>query len=193
MKNRNLAVTLITTLLFSGAALAQSTNASVDVQRDANQQQRIEQGLKSGELTTKEAGKLENQEKRVDKMEARDMKNGTINAREQAKINAAQNHESASIYADKHNGATGNPNSKSSERLQADVQRNANQESRIESGLKSGQLNTKQAGSLERGQARVDAKESAAAANGHVSAKEQAHIQASENHQNRRIKHKKHG
>ena len=193
MKNHNLAVALITSLLFSGAALAQNADAAAAVQRDANQQQRIEQGLQSGQLSTKEAGKLEGQEKRIDKMEARDMKNGTVSAKEQAKINAAQNRESAAITADKHNDVKGNPASKSSERMQADVQRNVNQENRIENGLQSGQLNNKQAGSLERGQAHVDAKESAAAANGHVSAKEQASIQHSENHQSRRIKHKKQG
>lgn len=194
MKTHYSVITLTAITLFSGAAMAQvSDHATADVQRDVNQQQRIEQGLQSGQLTTKEAGRLENQEKRIDKMEARDMKNGSINAREQAKLNAAQNRVSADIKADKHNGAKGNPQSPSSQRLQADVQRNVKQETRIENGLKSGALSTHEAAGLERGQAHVDAKESAAAANGHVSAREQASVQRSENRQSKRIHHKKHG
>ena len=49
------------TLGFCGAAFAQAGT----VQRDVNQQQRIEQGLQSGQLNTREAGRLENEEARV--------------------------------------------------------------------------------------------------------------------------------
>jgi len=38
-----------------------------DVQRNINQQQRVEQGVKSGQLTNREAGKLENGQARVDR------------------------------------------------------------------------------------------------------------------------------
>ena len=43
--------------LFSVAASAQTVGS--EVQRDVNQQQRIEQGLKSGSLNTREASQLE--------------------------------------------------------------------------------------------------------------------------------------
>ncbi|HVN42329.1 MAG TPA: hypothetical protein VMT50_06055 [Steroidobacteraceae bacterium] len=161
------------------------------VQRDVNQQTRIEQGLQSGQLSTKEAGTLEKQQQKIDRTEARDMKNGPLTKQEQAHINNMQNRSSAEIYADKHNGVTGNPTSASSQRMQADVQRNINQQSRIEQGAQSGALNDKQVGSLEKGQAHVAGKEAAVAANGHVSAHEQARIQKSENHQSKRIHHKK--
>ena len=162
-------------------------------QRDANQQERIEQGLQSGQLNTKEAGQLEHQEAKIDHTEARDLKNGKLSAGEQANINRMQNKASADIYRDKHNAATGNPNSASSGgALQADVQRNVNQENRIEQGAKSGSLTNKEVGSLQRGQAHVDHKEARAARNGHVSAGEQKSIQHSENHQSKRIYRKKH-
>ena len=45
-----------------------------------SQQERIEQGLKSGELSTKEAGQLEREQDRVDQIEARDLKDGSISA-----------------------------------------------------------------------------------------------------------------
>jgi hypothetical protein len=76
--------------------------------------------------------------------------------------------------------------------MQADVQRNVNQQQRIANGVNSGSLTNREVGSLERGQAHVDRKEANAAANGHVGAAEQRNIQRSENHQSKRIYRKKH-
>ena len=191
MKISNLGIALIAATLFSGAAMAQ-TNVQNDTQRDVNQQQRIENGLQSGQLNTKEAGSLERQEQHIDKMEAHDMKNGSVSPAEQAKLNAAQNHVSKDIYQDKHNSTIGNPNSASSQRMQNDVQRNVNQQQRIENGEKSGALTNREAGKLERGQAHVDHAEAHAAANGHVGAREQARIQRKENRQSRHVFNKKH-
>jgi len=185
------AVELIAMGMLTTAAWAQTT-AEQDQQRDVNQQQRIEQGLQSGQLSTKEAGSLERQQQHIDNMEAHDLKNGSITPAEQARLNAAQNRASSDIYADKHNGVTGNPNSASSQRMQADVQRNVNQQQRIQNGMDKGSLTNREAGSLERGQAHVDRKEANAAANGHVSAREQRGIQRSENRQSRRVYRKKH-
>jgi len=72
------------------------------------------------------------------------------------------------------------------------VQRNVNQEARINQGVRSGQLTNKEAGSLERGQAHVDRAEAHAGANGHVGAGEQARVQRKENHQSARVYNKKH-
>jgi hypothetical protein len=76
--------------------------------------------------------------------------------------------------------------------MQADVQRNVNQQQRIQNGMDSGALTNKEAGSLERGQAHVARREANAAANGHVSGAEQGRIQGSENYQSGRIYNKKH-
>ena len=188
-----LGATLIGSLLFAGAALAAGPAVQETTQRDVNQQERIEQGLKSGQLNTKEAGQLERQQSRIDQTEARDLKrDGKLTAADQSQLNRMQNRASANIYRDKHNAVTGNPNSKSSERMQADVQRNVNQEKRVEQGEKSGSLTNREAGSLEHGQAKVDRREANAAANGRVSAKEQAGVQKAENKQSRRIYRKKH-
>lgn len=174
------------------AAAASAQNAADVVQRDVNQQNRIEQGLKSGELTTKEAGKLEREESHIDKMESNALKDGRMTDAEKARIERAENKASRDIARDKSNAQTGNPNSASSQRMQADVQRNANQEQRIENGVKNGSLTNREAANLERGQARVDRKEANAAANGRVGAGEQKNIQAAENHQSRRIHREKH-
>jgi hypothetical protein len=190
MKLTQTAIAIALGSLLSATAFAQST--ATEVQRDVNQQERIEQGLQSGQLNTREAGKLEKEESHVDKMESNALKGGKLSAQEKAKINAAQNKVSRDIYQQKHDAQTGNPNSASSQRMQADVQRNVNQEKRIEQGVQSGQLTNREVGKLERGQARVDHKEARAAANGHVGAGEQARIQGSENKQSRRIFRQKH-
>jgi hypothetical protein len=191
MKTTAITLQLVAMSVLTTAAWAQ-TPAEQDQQRNVNQQQRIEQGLQSGQLSTKEAGSLERQEKHVDNMEAHDLKNGSMSAGEQARLNAAQNKVSGDVSADKHNGVTGNPSSASSQRMQSDVQRNVNQQQRIQNGMDNGSLTNREAGSLERGQARVNGREANAAANGHVGAAEQRGIQRSENRQSRRVYRKKH-
>src|SRR5215510_12507907 len=139
--------------LFSLAATAQTTGS--EVQRDVNQQRRIEQGLKSGSLNTREASKLEAEQSRIDRMQSNAEKDGKLSPAEKARIQRAQNQESRDINRLESNSAKGNPSSASSQRMQADVQRNVNQQQRIEQGVQSGSLTTREAGKLERGQARV--------------------------------------
>jgi hypothetical protein len=178
--------------LISGTALAQDNTVQSDTQRDINQQQRIENGLQNGQLNTREAGQLERQEQHIDNTEARDLRGGQITPAEQSRLNAEQNHVSNEIHQDKHNGIGGNPTSASSQRMQADVQRNINQEQRIENGEKTGQLNNRQVGHLEHGQANVDRREANAARSGHVTRAAQRGIQRSENRQSRHIYRAKH-
>jgi len=173
-----------------GSASAQAV--STDQQRDTNQQDRIDQGLKSGQLSTGEAAKLEQGEAHIDHMESKADKNGSVSPAEQARIQAAQNRESAAIHSDKTNAVTGNPNSASSQRMQADVARDANQDQRTENGIKSGQVTNREAGSIDRGQAHLDHSEAVAGANGHVSAREQARTQRIANRQSNHIYRAKH-
>jgi hypothetical protein len=171
---------------------APSPAAAATVQRDVNQQNRIEQGLKSGQLSTKEAAKLEKEEAHVDRLESRSLKDGKLTPAEQQRLTQAQNKVSQDIHADKTNAVTGNPQSASSQRMQADVQRNANQQARVEQGLQSGSLTKHEAATLEHGQARVTRREARAGADGHVGGREQQRIQRAENHQSRRIHRQKH-
>ena len=186
----NAAIAIAVSALFAVPALAQTTSS--EVQRDVNQQQRIENGLQSGQLSTKEAAKLEKGEANIEKMESKAEANGKLSDAEKQRIQRAQNKESQDIYRDTHNAQTGNPNSASSQRMQADVQRNVNQQQRIEQGVQSGQLTNREVGNLEKGQAHVDRKEARAGANGHISANEQRNIQAAENHQSGKIHKEKH-
>src|SRR5438552_7968932 len=173
---------------FCGAAFAQAGT----VQRDVNQQQRIEQGLQSGSLNTREAARLEREETKVEKDQARAMRDGNLSPAEKARLAREQDRVSRDIYREKHDAQTGNPNSASSQRMQADVQRNINQQTRIEQGTQSGSLTTRETAKLEAGQARDTRAEARAGADGNVSAKEQRRIQKKENRQSDRIHREKH-
>lgn len=182
--------TLALTIGIAGGASAQTVGS--EQQRDVDQQQRIDQGLKSGQLSTGEAAKLEQGEAHIDRMESNADRNGNLSAAEKARIQNAQNRESAAIHRDKTNAVTGNPDSKSSERMQADVGRDVRQDQRTEQGIKSGQLTNREVGKVDHGQAHLDHAEAAAGANGHVSAGEQSHVQRVANHQSGRIYRLKH-
>lgn len=191
MNKTQITLALFAATLLSGAAFA-DTPAEKDQQRDVNQQQRIENGLQSGQLSTKEAGRLEREQQHVDRMEARDLKDGHMSAGEQLRLDKAQNAASADIYKQKHDAQTGNPNSASSQRMQADVQRNVNQQQRIQNGMENGSLTNREASRLEAGQARTDRKVANAAADGHVGAAEQGRIRRTENRQSANVYRKKH-
>ncbi len=190
MDFHKVALAVVLVMPVASPVLAQS--AGTEVQRDINQETRIEQGLKSGQLTTGEAAKLERGEAKIDRMESKALKNGNLSPEEAARIQGAQNRESETINRLKHNDVTGNPNSASSQRMQADVQRNINQQGRIGQGFQSGALTNKETSNLERGQARVDRAEARAGADGHVGAGEQARIQKKENKQSQKIFKEKH-
>jgi len=190
MTARRTALVLIFTIPFASVALAQGVGT--DVQRDTNQESRIEQGLKSGQLSTGEAAKLERGEARIDRMEKSALKDGKVSQQEATRIQRAQNAESGKIDQLKHNDVAGNPNSASSQRMQGDAQRNINQQNRIEQGVQNGSLSNKEISNLERGQASVNRTEARAGADGHVGANEQARIQHKENRQSRKIFREKH-
>jgi hypothetical protein len=183
-------ITLVAATLASTPASAQ--NAPAYQQRDVNQEQRIEQGLQSGQLSTREAARLQAEQARIDRMESQALRDGQVSAQEKARINSAQNRASADIRRQKHDAQTGNPNSASSRRMQTDVQRSINQEQRIQQGMASGELTNREAARLEAGQARTGRTQARAGADGHVGAGEQAAIQHRQNVQSRKIYRQKH-
>jgi hypothetical protein len=125
-------------------------------------------------------------------MEKKVLKNGRLPAQEQAQLNAAQHRVSREIYADKHNGTRSNPDAFLSKRLQTDVQRNVNQQQRVENGIRNGSLTDHEVGTLERGQAHVNHAERVTAADGHINRAEQADVQGREDNQSQHIHNKKH-
>jgi hypothetical protein len=98
MKIRITAAAAALGLVFAGAALAQSGT----IQRDVNQQRRIEQGVASGELTNREAAKLEAGQARDSRVEARAGADGHVSAAEQRRVQRSENRQSSRIYKEKH-------------------------------------------------------------------------------------------
>jgi hypothetical protein len=95
-------------LFLIAAAVAQTAPPPGTVgQRKANQQERIAQGVKSGQLTAHETANLEHKEASVNR-EERNMRaanGGKLTAADRAALNARQNRISNDIYKDKHNAA----------------------------------------------------------------------------------------
>ena len=84
---------------------AQTSTPRVD-QRQANQEARIQQGVKSGELTPKETAKLEKGQAKVQAMEDKAKADGKVTPKERARLAKAQNKQSKKIYKQKHDAQT---------------------------------------------------------------------------------------
>lgn len=122
MTFRNLLLTLTLGGLLAGSAVAQNSNTAGGGpgkydpnhprvnqinRREQHQQNRIANGVKSGQLTPGETARLERRENRLARNEKRDMArdNGHLTRRDQASLNHEANHVSRHIYRDKHNTA----------------------------------------------------------------------------------------
>ncbi len=88
-------------LVLPALAFAQANTPRVD-QREANQQQRIDQGVASGSLTQREANRLERGQQHVENMETRAKADGVVTRRERLRLHQAQEVQSRHIYAEKH-------------------------------------------------------------------------------------------
>jgi hypothetical protein len=91
--------------LLTGAGLAQVTGQTIQ-ERKNDQQGRIAQGVRSGQLTARETGHLERREASVNREEhaMRRADGGHLTAGDKAALTRRQNNISRSIYKDKHNG-----------------------------------------------------------------------------------------
>jgi hypothetical protein len=92
--------------LLTGAAFAQVTGQTIQ-ERKADQQGRIAQGVRSGQLTARETAHLEHREAGVNREERamRRADDGHLTGQDKAALTRRQNRISNSIYRDKHNGA----------------------------------------------------------------------------------------
>jgi hypothetical protein len=118
--------------------------------REANQDQRISNGLKSGQMTSGEAARADRTQSNIDLQTAADRatNGGRLTGQERQQINGEQNGASRQIYNDDHNANTIKPN--------AVDNREANQQARTAQGLRSGQETSAEAGRTNANQARVD-------------------------------------
>jgi hypothetical protein len=117
--------------------------------REANQDQRIANGLRSGQMTSGEAARAERTQSKIDQQVHNDRaaNGGKLTGQERQQINGEQNAASRQIYNEKHNGNTVTPN--------AVDNRAANQQQRTANGLRSGQMTSGEAARTNRNQAKV--------------------------------------
>ncbi len=77
--------------------------AGVFKNREVRQQKRIEQGVKSGELTARETARLEQEQAKIEADREKALADGTLTGKEKARLTREQNRASRHIYRAKHN------------------------------------------------------------------------------------------
>jgi hypothetical protein len=190
-------------LILGGAALLaltvrpvhaqQSSSPTQDpsiAQRKDNQQDRIAQGVQSGQLTAGETERLETSEANLNK-EERNMRaadDGHLTTADRTKLNNQQNRLSNRIYDDKHNANTAHYGNNEV------GQRRENQQDRIAQGIKSGQLTAGETAKLERQQQSINHEDASmrAANGGKLTGADKAALNQRQNNASKNIYAKKH-
>jgi len=158
--------------------------------RRENQQDRIANGVASGQLTAGETANLEGQEAKVNKEIAKDRaaNGGNLTDQEKKQINAQQNKLSKEIYGDKHNAATQQYGNNEVDK------RRENQQDRIANGIRSGQLTAGETAKLETQESKInkEVRTDRQANGGNLTNKQKAQVNKQLNVESTRIYNKKH-
>jgi hypothetical protein len=114
-------------------------------QRRENQQDRIANGISSGQLNAGETRNLESRESNLNReiRNDRSANGGKLTQQQRQQINRQQNNLSRSIYQDKHNASVAHYGNNEV------GQRRENQQDRIANGLRNGTMNAGQAARVE--------------------------------------------
>jgi hypothetical protein len=195
LQNKGLILTAVVAgLMLPAAAQTSSTPAAAPAtinQRKENQQDRIANGVQSGELTAGEAGRLEKKESEVNHEEhdMRKLDNGHLTAADRATLNQQQNKLSNNIYNQKHDAQVQNVNPKSEV-----GQRQRLQQERIAQGIKSGQMTAGEAAHVEHREAGINREvhNDRAANGGKLTAAERRQVNHQQNQTSNAIYRKKH-
>jgi len=173
------------------ASTSGQTNSQTIQQRKDNQQDRIANGVKSGELSAGETTNLERKEANLNQEEKdmRSMDKGQLTAADKATLNQQQSNLSHQIYDDKHNATkqTADPNSEVGQRAQ-------NQQDRIAQGVKDGQLTAGETARLEKSETKInnEMRNDRAADGGKLTPAEKTQINRQQNRESRQIYKAKH-
>jgi len=192
---KNLLMIAAASTLLTGALYAQSTpttqpnDPKTVNERRENQQDRIANGVGSGELTAGETKNLESREANLNReiKDDRQANGGKLTAAEHEQVTDQQNNLSKCIYADKHNAAQQN--------FKGEVgARQEDQQDRIAQGIKSGQMTAGEAARAENTQQGINQQVHAdrAANGGKLTGAERTQINREQNHASRQIYREKH-
>ncbi len=181
---KKLALTSICIGVFAVASFGQVND------RRENQQDRVAQGVKSGQLTPGETTKIENNQRALNGEVRADRKadGGRLTTAEKQQINRQQNGLSKQIYTDKHNGSVDKFGSSQVGRRQE------NQQDRIAQGIKSGNLNAGKTANLENREAALnhEVKTDRKYDNGHLTGAERKQVNRQQNQLSRSVYRAKH-
>jgi hypothetical protein len=101
MSLKTVGAAMVVALIAAGSA-----GAGVIDNREDRQQERIAEGVESGQLTARETARLERGEARIDRHVQRAESDGVVTPRERARLTRQQNRMSRQIYRQKHDGQT---------------------------------------------------------------------------------------
>ncbi|GAB4166516.1 MAG: hypothetical protein Fur0039_03430 [Rhodocyclaceae bacterium] len=156
--------------------------------RQHHQQQRIEQGWRSGELTRGEARRLEGEQRRIRREERAYRADGVLSPGERRDLNQDLNRASRHIYNEKHDAQIRHPGV----RTPGVDRREANQRERIGQGVRSGELTRDETAQLVAEQRAIRQEERAYKSDGIVTREERRDLQQDLNAASRHIYEEKH-
>jgi hypothetical protein len=154
--------------------------------REANQDQRVSNGLRSGQMTSGEAARATANQSRIDQQVHNDRtaNGGTLTNQEHQQINREQNNQSRQIYNDNHNANTVKPN--------AIDNREANQQQRTAQGIRSGQETSGEAARTNANQSRTDQTVHNDRTSGGINQQQRQQINRQQNRNSGQVNNQKH-
>jgi hypothetical protein len=93
----SLSLAMISSLFVGNSVLADRIN-----ERQERQTQRIENGVKNGDLNSREANRLNKLENAIERKEERLSADGSLSRKDKVKLNKSQNKLSKRIFREKH-------------------------------------------------------------------------------------------
>ena len=198
---RTLPLLALATLFASAPLFAQQTAPTTQTttsqpkegsvnDRRQDQQDRIANGVQSGQLTAGETKNLESREANVNReiKDDRQANDGKLTSQERQQVNKQQNNMSKSIYDDKHNANTAHYGNNEV------GQRRENQQDRIAQGIKSGQMTAGEAAKTENREQGINQQVHAdrQANGGKLTGQEKQQINKQQNGASRQIYRQKH-
>ena len=200
MKRTLFALTMAA-VAFSGPAFAQQTTSpapqttptpqsnTVNDRRE-NQQDRVANGVQSGQLTAGETKNDEGREANLNReiRHDRSADNGKLTTQERTQVNHQQNNLSKSIYADKHNANVAHYGNNEI------GQRRENQQDRVAQGIRSGQMSAGETAKTENREQGINQQDRAdrAANGGKLTGQDKSQLNRQLNGSSRQIYRQKH-
>jgi len=194
---RTLSMVALATLFASAPLFAQQTQPAAQSattptvnDRRENQQDRIANGVQSGQLTAGETKNLESREANLNReiKDDRSANGGKLTPQERQQVNHQQNNLSKSIYNDKHNAAQAHYGNNEV------GQRRENQQDRIANGIRNGSMTPGEAARAENREQGINQQIHAdrAANGGKLTPQEKTQINHEQNGASRQIYREKH-